>query len=134
MGEEYTYICSECGEESSLIVGFYDCKGWGDPDTRRDIGSGKYGKKAKKALEDNPGCNYHFQADVFQCQCGYVKSYDSLVIHDSDVLSPKVFFMTGHRCPKCKKALKKTDRFPMDMPCHRCGARADIVIGSHMRW
>ena len=134
MGEEYTYSCSGCGNESSLTVGFYECRGWGDPATRSEITSGKYGKKAKKILEDNPGCSYHFQADIFICQCGYTKSYDSLVIHDKDVLDPKVFYMTAHRCPRCKKNMSKLNHFPMEIPCYKCGERADIVIKSHTRW
>ena len=134
MGEEYTYTCAACGNEMTLNVGFYECKGWGDKETRAEILDGKYGKKAKKVLEDNKGCSYHFQADIFRCRCGYTKSYDSLVIHDKDVLDPTVLFSTGHRCPRCKKAMERMDHFPTGIPCHKCGERSDISIRSHVRW
>jgi len=134
MGEEYTYICSACGNESTLTSGLYECKGWGDNSARSDIESGKYGKKAKKVLESHPGCSFHFQADIFRCGCGYTKSYDSLIIHDKDILDPVVFYSTGHKCPRCKKAIEKIDHFPMEMPCYKCGGRSDIVLRSHVKW
>jgi len=134
MGEEYTYICSGCGKDTSLIVGLYECKGWGDSATRTEIVSGKYGKKAKKVLEQHPGCSYHFQVDIFRCQCGYTRSYDSLVIHDKDVLEPEIFYMTAHRCPRCRKGMERLTYFPRGIPCTKCGERADIVIKSHTRW
>lgn len=133
MGEEYTYGC-QCGHSISLIVGLYNCKGWGDKATRSDIVAGKYGKKAKEALETHRGCNYHFQADIFRCQCGYTKSYDSLLIHDNDVLEPEIFFSTSHRCPRCRKNMERLDHFPRTISCHKCGGTMAIDPRSHMRW
>jgi DNA-directed RNA polymerase subunit RPC12/RpoP len=133
MGEEYTYNCRNCKFSQSLIIGNYGCKGWGDRETLADIKDRKYGVKARKALEEHPGCLFHFQTDVFSCGCGYTKSYDSLVIH-SKAIHPEIYFFTEHRCPRCRKKMERMIDFPTDYMCPKCGGKMMMDCRSFMRW
>ncbi len=134
MGEEYTYRCRSCGHEIALQIGDYNCKGWGDRKSYGEIMGCKYGKKAKDALSAHPHCLFHFRTDVFTCDCGYTKSYDSLLIHDNDILEPEVYFSTPHRCPRCKKYMQVLDDFPDTIRCHRCGDDMEKDWRSLFRW
>lgn len=134
MGEEYAYRCRNCCGEMSLIIGTYNCKGWGDRKSVSEIEDGKFGAKAKKALESNPGCLFHFQADVFSCGCGYTKSYDSLVIHSKKVLNPEIYFFSEHRCPRCRKPMSRLIDFPTDFMCPKCGGKMMMDTKSYYRW
>lgn len=134
MGQEYTYNCRKCGRSMELIVGTYSCKGWNDRKSTEEILNGKYGPKAKKALESNPHCLFHFQADVFSCECGYTKSYDSLVIHNKDFRHPETYFFSEHRCYRCRKPMSRLPDFPTDFMCPKCGDRMMMDCRSFFRW
>ena len=134
MGQGYSYDCPACGHSAELCMGIYNCKGWGDRPTLRDIEDGRYGKDAKSALAKHPKSLYHFQSDVFVCGCGYTKSYDSLVIHSNDYRDWEVFYSTRHRCPRCKRTMRSIAYFPTSIRCHRCGAESPINRRSMVRW
>ncbi len=134
MGEEYTYICKGCGKDVQLVMGPYNCKGWGDKQSVSEILDGRYGKKAKEVYESHPHRNFHFQADIFQCGCGYIKSYDSLVIHEDVVIDPEIFFFQEHRCPRCRKPMERLPDFPFDATCPKCGDRMVMDPKSRFRW
>ena len=132
MGQSYTYICRTCGKDKDLTIGAYGCKGW-DKKTQTEILEGKYGKKAKDALSNNPKSLYHFQSDICICECGYVGSYDSLIIRGKEPVDFPIFFQTMHRCPWCRKMLRPIEYFPLTIPC-RCGSEMDINRKSLFRW
>jgi predicted nucleic acid-binding Zn ribbon protein len=134
LGSEYTYVCRECGRNTVLIAGHYNCKGWGDPLTRSEIMNGRYGKKAREVLRTHHGCNYFFQADVFQCVCGYTRSYDSLIIHGGDILDPDIYYFTRHQCPRCRKTIKVLGYFPDEISCTGCGSMMKRNDRSIIRW
>ena len=134
MGEEYTYVCKDCRRSKNLTVATYSCKGWGDRKSVEEITGGKYGSKAKKALEEHPHCLFHFQADVFQCACGYTASYDSLVIHNKRPIDPEIYFFSEHRCYKCRKPMRRLPDFPTDFQCSRCGGKMMMDPRSFFRW
>ena len=132
MGKNYTYICRSCGRDKELIVGEYGCKGW-DWKTKNEILEGKHGKDAKAAFTKNPKALYHFESGIFKCVCGYVGSYDSLVIHSRDPVDYDTYYITRHRCPWCSKTLEQIKFFPLDIPC-RCGSMMEIDRKSLIRW
>ncbi len=134
VGEEYTYTCRKCGKSMPLTICVYECKGWGDRESLAAIKDGKYGRKPKSILETVPGTEFHFQSDVFSCECGYTKSYDSLVIHSRDVLEPVTYFFSEHRCPRCRKAMSRMSDFPTDFMCPKCGDRMWMDTRSLFRW
>jgi len=133
MGDAYDVVCERCGKRINLSWGMGFVCGWGDPELIARIKDGKYGKKAKEAYESHDGALCHLEQHPFICGCGYLKTYRNLVIMSNDLSDPDFYFVSEHRCPRCRKKMRPL-RDEEGIRCPDCKGRMMEDPASMILW
>ena len=97
MGEGVTFTCPRCLYSMELSVG---CGFLGDPRsprTREAVLAGRFGKTAKRALEEHPDADCGRYTPLFHCSCGNYSSKDAVFVADRD----GYHYRPSRRCSLC---------------------------------
>ena len=131
MGCAYDVVCENCGKRIELVWGMSYVYGWGNPRLIGWVKDGKYGKKAKDAYESHEHALCHLENHPFVCGCGYVKTYDNLIVMSYDLSDPELYFVSEHRCPRCRKKMRPLEEDD-EIRCPKCGGRMFVDPGSEL--
>ena len=116
--------CERCGKTVSVVCGMYYNGGWNNPEIRRDIMAGRYGRKATEALIAHPNALYYIEANLYRCEGHFIGSRDDLIIFSNDLSKPELYFKTKKRCPVCRKVMGQVEEGP-GIPCPKCNCAMD---------
>ena len=131
MGYAYDIVCEDCGKRVHLCWGMSYVYGWGNPQLIGWIRDGKYGKKAKEAYESHEHALCHLENHPFVCGCGYVKTYENLIVMSNDLSNPEFYFASEHRCPRCRKMMRPLGDED-EVRCPKCRGRMIADPGSEL--
>ena len=131
MGFAYEVVCGRCGKRIELAWGLSYVYGWGNPELIGRIKDGKYGKKAKEVYESHEHALSGLDTHPFICGCGYLKTYQNLVITSNDLYEPELYFVSEHRCPRCRKKMKPLEN-EKRIRCPDCRGRMTADMSTEM--
>ena len=116
MGEAGTLRCEACGFSKRLSIGPGFNSGWHNESTRRDVLAGKYGRKPKTILEENPDSACSWYMALFHCKCGNYSSKDAVVIYDHE----RHLYRPSMRCDLCHRKMFEVNSI-VCARCPKCG-------------
>lgn len=120
MGQAYNIICRDCGKSIRLSWGISYLYGWGNTELIGWIDSGKYGKEAKDIRSAHKEALCHLEDHPFICRCGYLETYQNLVIMSNNLYEPEVYYSSEHTCPECGRKMRPL-RYRENVRCPDCG-------------
>lgn len=140
MGCGFVFECSDCAKEFeiSLDVGMLYtqyCKRVKD-----DALKGKYGKRAMKAVLNNPDGVFDCTRVIYKCECGFWHDNEKMIYcipnhpetdceyyDEWDETNSRVIWARRHPCPRCRKEMKRFDGDVMTLKCPVCGGNLKQV-------
>ncbi len=117
MGAANEYRCMSCGYTKEVWFGCGFMGSPSNPETRRDVMEGKYGKRPKAVLEAHPGAGCGAYMAMFRCKCGNINSKEAVFIGDAD----GTYYKPSMRCGFCHSKMWEIQEPPRSTTCPKCG-------------
>ena len=128
MGEGFEIVCGNCGFRKEITYGPGFMSSPRNPETRANIIEGKYGKRPKKIVEENPDAECSWYRPLFHCSCGNISAKDSVIISNDG----KILYRPSMRCGLCHRNMWEVVEMPCELLCPKCGH--EMLFGRTVLW